>query len=390
MNEQQLRRQLADRLEEAGDLRTPQWRAAVEAVPRHVFVPEFFRSVDTPQGMTWEPVTPEKVGTDEWMILAYENQTWVTQIDGHIQPGDTSKPIPVGNPTSSSTLPGLVVAMLEDLDVRDDTKVLEIGTGTGYSTALLCARAGDENVISVETDDRLAARAAQAIRQAGYEPTLITGDGLGGFPPRARYDRIIATCSVRHIPAAWIAQSNPGATILTTLSGWQYGSGYARLTVGADGTASGRFRPDTYSFMLARPHMPPPTDMSDTKDIDTGKPRPAVIHPDTLHDWTARFIAQLAVPDAQCIGKSVDGGPWVDYYVDGASGSIASLTPHEGGMPLVREIGPTAIWSTIETSIAEWQKIGSPGIEEFLIDVTRNRQRVFLPGHESLTWHLPQ
>ncbi|WP_285775284.1 ATP-grasp peptide maturase system methyltransferase [Microtetraspora sp. NBRC 13810] len=390
MNEAQLRRRLADQLQESGALRSPQWRAAVERIPRHLFIPEFFRSVITSEGMMWESVTPKSTGIDELMTLAYENKTWVTQIDGHIYPGETEKPVPAGNPTSSSTLPALVVAMLEDLDVGDDSKVMEIGTGTGYSTALLCERVGAENVVSIETDAGLAARAARAIHQTGHNPTLITGDGLDGFRPRAPYDRIIATCSVRHIPAAWIAQSKPGATILTTLSGWQYGSGYVRLTVEADGTASGRFLPDTYSFMPARPHMPPPVDLGDTKEIDAGEPRPAVVHPDTLHDWTAQFVAQLATPGAQCVGKSVDGGPWVDYYVDAATGSIAAVTPQDDGMPLVREIGPVAIWSSIESAITDWREIGSPGIDEFRIIVTPGRQTVLIPAHESFTWRLPQ
>ncbi|GAA4232055.1 ATP-grasp peptide maturase system methyltransferase [Actinomadura meridiana] len=389
MNEKELRQRLARELQETGDLRTRQWRAAVETIPRHLFLPEFFRPITTPQGMEWEPVTPKSIGTDEWIALTYENQTWVTQIDVHLHPGDTERPIPAGNPTSSSTLPGLVVAMLEDLDVTDDSRVLEIGTGTGYSTALLCERVGAENVVSIETDAGLAARAARAIHQTGHNPLLITGNGLDGFPQREPYDRIIATCSVRHIPAAWISQSKPGTTILTTLSGWQYGSGYAKLTVSSDGTASGRFLPNTYSFMLARPHMPPTVNIGDTKGIDASESRPAVISPETLHTWTAQFIAQLAAPQAQCVGKSVDGGPMVDYYVDD-TGSIASLTPQGNGITLVREIGPVALWSSIEKAIADWRDIGSPEIEEFRIKVTPNEQVVFMPGQHSLMWQLPR
>jgi len=390
VNEEDLRRRLADQLQESGDLRSPEWRAAVETVPRHVFIPEFFRRVDTPQGVLWQPVTPKTVGFEEWMELAYENQTWVTQLDGLIHAADTDENTPSGDPTSSSTLPGLVVAMLEDLDVDDDSRVLEIGTGTGYSTALLCERLGNDRVVSIEADAGLAARAADAIHQAGHRPTLITGDGLDGFPPRAPYDRIIATCSVRHIPPAWITQARPGATILTTLSGWQYGSGYAKIVAHTDGTASGRFLPDTYSFMLARPHMPPPADIGDTTEVDAREPRPSAIHPDMLHDWTAQFIAQLACPDARWVGKSVDGGPWIDYYVDSTTGSIASLTPQTDRMPLVRETGPAALWSGIEQALTAWRKAGSPGIEELRITITPDQQTVFLPGSRSLRWLLPR
>lgn len=81
-------------------------------------------------------------------------------------------------------------------------QIMEIGTGTGYSTAILCERVGDENVVSIEADAHLATRAASAIHKTGHKPTLVTGNGLDGFPPRAPYDRITATCSVRHIPDA--------------------------------------------------------------------------------------------------------------------------------------------------------------------------------------------
>lgn len=388
MTEEQLRQRLADRLQAAGDIRSAKWRAAVENVPRHLFVPEFFRSITTNRGLMWEPITPEKVGADEWLEIAYENDTLVTQIDGRIHPSDTEEPIPAGNPTSSSTLPGLVVAMLEDLEVGDDSNVLEIGTGSGYSTALLCERLGAENVVSIETDSGLAARAAHAIHQLGYRPTLITGNGLDGFPQRAPYDRIIATCSVRHIPPAWLSQSKPGAIILTTLSGWQYGSGYTKITVGVNGTAFGRFLPETYSFMLARPHMPPPVNIGDTAEVDSAEPRPSRIAPDALHDWTAQFIAQLAIPNAQVIGKSVDGGPMVDYYVDSETGSIASLTPQDDGIYQVRETGPLALWSSVEKAMIEWHELGSPGIEDFRISITPGAQTVSLPGH-TLTWDLP-
>lgn len=389
MTEQQLRLRLASQLRETGDLRSAAWGRAVESVPRHLFVPEFFRMADTPGGKVWEPVSAASTGADRWLSLAYQNETLVTQLDGHIRPADTDSPVPLTSPTSSSTLPGLVVAMLEDLDVDSDSAVLEIGTGTGYSTALLCERLGSDHVVSIETDPGIATQAASAIHQAGYRPTLITGDGLEGHAQRAPYDRIIATCSVRHVPRAWIVQGNKAAIILTTVSGWLHGSAYLRLTVGTDGTAAGRFLPRTYSFMLARPHMPPPLDLRKTGEADAARPRPASITPACLDDWTARFIAQLAAPTAQWGGKSAGGGPMIDYYVDSQTGSIASVTPQEDGSYLVRETGPAAVWATIENAITAWQEAGSPGIEHFRISITPEDQTVYLPGQEALTWSLP-
>jgi protein-L-isoaspartate O-methyltransferase len=325
---------------------------------------------DTPGGKMWEPVSAASAGADQWLLLAYQNETLVTQLDGHVRPADADSPVPLTSPTSSSTLPGLVVAMLEDLDVNSDSAVLEIGTGTGYSTALLCERLGSAHVVSIETDPSIAAQAAAAIHQAGYEPTLVTGNGLQGYARRAPYDRIIATCSVRHVPRAWIAQGSEAAIILTTVSGWLHGSAYLRLTVGTDGTAVGRF-------------------LGKTGNIDASPPRPASITPRCIDDWTARFIAQLAAPRAQWGGKSADGGPMIDYYVHSEAGSIASLTPQEDGPYLVREFGPAAVWTTIENAISAWQEADSPGIERSGSTSHRKARRSTSPARKHLPGAFP-
>ncbi|MEW2087057.1 hypothetical protein [Streptomyces sp. NPDC005283] len=145
-----LRRELADALAESGKLTALAWRAAIEHTPRELFLgSSFYRG----RGVQWEPVHRDQVGVDEWLRLVYSDTTWVTQVDG-IDAADTDRPLS-GNPTSSSTLPSLVAWMLELSGIGDGDKVLEIGTGTGYSTAILCHRLGDTNVFSVEYDPGL-------------------------------------------------------------------------------------------------------------------------------------------------------------------------------------------------------------------------------------------
>ncbi|MEV8423257.1 hypothetical protein [Streptomyces niveus] len=61
-------------------------------------------------------------------------------------------------------------------------------------------------------------RAAAHLRTVGYEPRLVIGDGLEGYSEGAEYDALVATCSVRHIPRAWLWQVRAGGTI-TTLNG---------------------------------------------------------------------------------------------------------------------------------------------------------------------------
>lgn len=135
--------------------------------------------------------------------------------------------------------------------------MLEVGTGTGYSTALICHRLGAGAVTSIEYDADVPGRAGTALTLAGYRPALVEGDGLNGHPCNAPYDRLIATCAVRTIPLAW-EQIRPGGTITTPMLGWTGGAAFAHLRVAQDGTASGRFLPDTVFFMPARPHAAPP------------------------------------------------------------------------------------------------------------------------------------
>ena len=284
MNEQDLRRQLLDHLTTNGSARSPQWREAVAVTGRHEFLRGgFFRQVPGSAPTAWEPVMP---GDEGWLSGCYSDVSLVTQIAGTIVPGEIHGRI-LRQPTSSSTLPSLVVRMLEGLEVEDGMRVLEIGTGTGYSTALLCQRLGDDLVTSIEVDPAVAVAAATTLATLGHVPDLITGDGLAGHKDSAPYDRIIATCSVLAIPEQWIAQIRPGGQILATLSGWMHSSELARLTVHDDGTATGRLLGGQVSFMLARPHQPPPLGM--LPDLDAGTERDTTTGPDALDDWAARF-----------------------------------------------------------------------------------------------------
>lgn len=387
-----LRHALADELQRSGDLYSPQWRRAVERVPRHLFVPEFFRWTDAPNGVTlWAPVSSDH-DPDRWLDLTYRDETWVTQLDRHIAPHDVTEPVS-GDPTSSSTLPGLVVRMLEHLAVTDDTTVLEIGTGTGYSTALMCDRLGDHKITSIEVDPGIAANAAAALRRAGHAPNLMVGDGLNGVPENAPYDRVIATCSVRHIPRAWLDQTRPGGRILTTVTGWLHGYGLAVLEMGDSGTAEGRFLPGTISFMIARPQAPSP--ISDEqrstafKALAGATPRPAVVGPDIRKDWTGTFVTQLAIPAAQVKTISIDGGPLITYYFDTATGAAASLTPEPDNGWTVRQAGPVRLWDNVETAVGLWRDAGSPPQERFRIRTDGRVQTVWFDGSDGpASWDL--
>jgi methyltransferase of ATP-grasp peptide maturase system len=371
----ELRRTLADRISESGSLTDGVWRTAVESVRRDVFLgTDLFRM----NGSRWEPVHRSEVGEEAWLRLAYSDTTWVTQVDG-VDAADAPGALK-GNPTSSSTLPSLVVRTLEVAGIQDGDKVLEVGTGTGYSTAILCQRLSDKNVTSVEYDAGLAGRAAERLRSAGHFPMLVTGDGLQGYDDGAEYDALVATCAVRHIPRSWLWQVRDGGSITTTLSGWMTASGLIRLTVDDRGVATGRFTGDRISYMLARPHERPPRP---TLVRRAGNTRAGRVDPGLLENWTGCFVAQLAAPSAELLTT-------VDHVilVDVATGSQAWTEPAGAGWT-VHQSGPLRLWDQVEDALMTWQAAGSPDQTAFGMTVTDDVQTVWLGLPDGPGWHLP-
>ncbi|MGW1077344.1 ATP-grasp peptide maturase system methyltransferase [Streptomyces sp. NPDC002537] len=370
------REELADAIAATGSLTDPALRRAVENVPREVFLGD---AVYRPNGTAWEPVLRREIGEDAWLRLACTDRTWVTQVDG-IDARDATGPVQ-GNPTSSSTLPSLVVRMLEVAGIRDGARVLEIGTGTGFSTAILAHRLGDGNVTSIEYDPGVAQRAAAHLKAAGYAPALAVGDGLQGHKGRAEYDAIVATCAVRHIPTPWLWQVRAGGTITTTLSGWMLASGLVRLTVAADGSASGRFTPDTVSYMLARSHERPPRPTFFRRQ---GQARTSLVDPAVLEDWTGHFVAQLAAPSAEMMTTG-DGV----ILMDVATGSQAWTEP-DGSAWTVHQYGPLRLWDQVEDALLSWQAAGAPAQSGFGMTIDADHtQTAWIDSPEGPSWRLP-
>ncbi|MEV6329607.1 ATP-grasp peptide maturase system methyltransferase [Streptomyces sp. NPDC051909] len=384
-----LRQQLAAQLAAGDSLRSPQWRTAVEDVPRHEFLRQFYTENLGPGVTSWTPISSELVGAAEWLTIAYSDQTLVTQFDG--RPLDWNDPNPVSNanPTSSSTLPSLVVRMLEDLDVHDDMTVLELGTGTGYSTALLCHRLGDKNVTSIETDRDVADRARIALASCGYYPRLLTEDGRHGYAGPSPYDRTIATYGVRSVPAAWVKQTRPGGLIVTTLRGWMRSLGLVRLTVDGDGRAEGPFIAADPSFMIAR-QQAAPANMGMIPAPDDGKTRETTLGREALSMPDSGFVAQVVMPNARHFTMRDDSGIESTYVLDAENDSFAVLTQQGDDTWTVRQGGPSALWDDLEEAISLWHAADSPPPTGFGVSVTPDDQRVWLGSPDGPSWTLPK
>ncbi|WP_019608374.1 ATP-grasp peptide maturase system methyltransferase [Nocardiopsis sp. CNS-639] len=383
---QRLRLALARELRTNGVLRGSGWKEAVETVPREVFVGEAVYRLD--QEGLWQVVRRSDLSEADWLTMVYQDDTWVTQVEG-VNASDPHPPS-VGAPTSSSSLPSLVVGMLEDLDVRDGQRVLEVATGTGYSTALLCHRLGQERVTSVEVDAGVAARAEKALGRVGYRPRLLVQDGYGGGWALGErwgdgedvvYDRIIATCAFRFVPLPWLGQVGPGAKVLVTLAGWLGANAQVLLEAEEDGTMRGRFLPVQRSFMMAR-SMRAPAEAPLVLGPNVPR-RPTDVGAEVLDDWTGRFVVQLTVPEAvpMVVGPSrgvrdIGTGSWalVDEDADGTG---------------VSQHGPVNLWERVENSVRWWRALGEPSVSEFGLTVSPREQRVWLGSPGGPSWKLP-
>ncbi|MEZ5932634.1 MAG: protein-L-isoaspartate(D-aspartate) O-methyltransferase [Alphaproteobacteria bacterium] len=113
-------------------------------------------------------------------------------------------PLPIGHGQTISQ-PLIVALMTHHLQLRPGHHVLEIGTGSGYQTAVLAEIADD--ITTIETIKPLAEAARTTLEHQGYEGIrFIVGDGRAGAPENAPYDRIIVTAAAATLPATLIEQ----------------------------------------------------------------------------------------------------------------------------------------------------------------------------------------
>jgi protein-L-isoaspartate(D-aspartate) O-methyltransferase len=114
-------------------------------------------------------------------------------------------PLPIGNQQTISQ-PYMVAAMTEQLALdQPGKKVLEIGTGSGYQTAVLAELAAE--VVTMEIYQNLAEKAAETLKNLGYKNIhFVVGDGSLGYPPAAPYDGIIVTAGAPRLPQALTEQ----------------------------------------------------------------------------------------------------------------------------------------------------------------------------------------
>lgn len=169
--------------------------AAMARVPRHEFVPE------------WE------------IPCAYAN-----------------RPLGIGHGQTISQ-PYIVAVMTDLLDLKEDDRVLEVGTGCGYQAAVLAETAG--HVYTLESVPELAEQARFRLRRLGYRNvTVRVGDGYRGWPEEAPFDAIMVTAAPPEIPPALGEQLRTGGRMVIPVGRRNETQMLYRCVKQADGTLS--------------------------------------------------------------------------------------------------------------------------------------------------------
>ena len=178
-----LNRALVGKLEEQGGIHTQLVEEAFRTVLRHTFLPG-------------EPLTE-----------VYDNRSIAIKVKD-------------GETLSSSSQPGIMATMLEQLALEPGQKVLEIGTGSGYNAALIAHIVGERGqVITVDIDQDLVDAAREHLAAAGaHRVQIVCADGGYGYARAAPYDRIILTVGAWDIAPAWWEQLKPGGRLVMPLS----------------------------------------------------------------------------------------------------------------------------------------------------------------------------
>lgn len=165
-----LRKKLAEIVAQKG-IKNTEVLAAIETIPRHLFIPD-----------------------NALHKYAYED-----------------KPFPIGAGQTISQ-PYTVAFQTELLNLKPRDKVLEIGTGSGYQTAVLLELGA--KVFSIERQKALFDRTKELLPQLGYNTKLFYGDGYAGLPTYAPFDKVIVTAGAPYIPEDLLSQLKTGGILV--------------------------------------------------------------------------------------------------------------------------------------------------------------------------------
>lgn len=349
---------LADLLQEHGELTDLKVQEAFATIPRHLFLPD---------------ATLEAVYSDTSIPVCFD---------------------PAGEAICSATMPSMIAFMLDQLDLRDGDNVLEIGTGTGYVAALIRYIVGHKGTVtSLEIDHQIAKLAQDNLQRAvSTDAKVVNVDGSFGYAPRAQYDRIVAAVGIWDIPAAWLTQLKPRGRIVAPvwIDGIQLIGGF---TVQPDGSLySQNLMPSTFVYIrgeAAGPNVRKRIGSTSLNIIadDIDKIDPAALHSLLSQDYETDFLSKVLEPKDfwyeflpylmlcerkdQIFALYDVPGDQKAYGIDGEGFALicpgsAAFIPYYGSGRVHSFAGADALLE-LEEHLANWEAAGRPGLDRLRV-----------------------
>lgn len=380
-------------LEASGKLRPGLVREALLAVRREVLMPQAYvrRTKPDEEPRRWDQLdwnTP--ADRDELLTVLYSGNSVLIQHDGERILGRPPGPRSGSLITSMSSVIGPTSDRLQELDLRPGQRVLDIGTGAGFTAAVACSICGDDGVVTLDRDPHLTEAAQVRLADHGFRPATVTGDGEHGWPELAPYDRTFVSYTVPYVPRAWADQLAPGGKALVNVTGlspsWPGLAVITRTPGGrleaelrpvdtshlpGHGVEQRRFTPEFRDRVLAaeggrtfRTHQAPPPDEA----------RGLWLALDHLSPGLVRLASadHLAIAAPAC-------GSWLTARPD----------DRDNGDWLVTSFGPRNIWEELHTVAARWRTAGEPAVYRLHFG-TDGEQWISGGSGTELSWQLPK
>ncbi|MFD8955678.1 methyltransferase domain-containing protein [Streptomyces anulatus] len=331
---------LADRVTDPDS----RWLAPVASVPRHELIPRWWEADDSG---TW---TLRK-GTDDpvaWAEAAYCDWSVVTRVGPLHADQAEDDDHPEGLPTSSATLPSLVVRMLRHGRLGDGLPFLDLGTGAGGLAAYASRRIGDRHVTSLDVDPYLTEAASVRLSAMGLHPAFVTTDATARVP--GTYERIVSTVGLPAGPGLRpvLAALVPGGRIATTIgrtslivTGWKH----------TNGEVVGVVERDTAGFMVTRSgddYPPALTDLFALARDGVGEYRTTGRYPvvDVAEAWEIQSMLEVTTPGVESAFET--NGEIRTATLVHPDGSWARATAEWTAPPEVHQGGPQQLWTELE------------------------------------------
>ena len=332
-------RSLADLVTHPGS----RWYPVLVSTPRHEFVPAWWEWEDGGWVLRRGPVAD-----------VYSNQSLVTRVGTRHADQAADGDRPVGRPTSSSTMPSLLLTMYRHGQLDAGQSILDVGTGSGYGAALLARRYGAERITTVDIDPYLVAAASKRLAGLGLHPTALTVDATGPLP--GQFDRIVSTVSVRSIPPSWLAALRPGGRLVTTITGTYM---ILAVTRGRDGL-TGQVAWEPAAFMGTRTGPDYPADVDADLFEQDGEQISIGCYPvlNVAEAWELATLFTLAVPGVRHAYRRGPDGQHTAVIVH-PDGSWARATAVGAEPPIVHQTGPRRLWDELDAVRDQWLRYGA-------------------------------